>query len=94
MTINRWAKRVDANQEQIISALEAVGASVLIVGKPLDLLVGVPQSKKLAFFECKVKDTGKLTKAQLDFLDKWSAYPLFVVDSPEVAVAVYEEFAK
>jgi hypothetical protein len=36
----RRAARVDANQRQIIAALEAAGASVEVLGLPLDLLVG------------------------------------------------------
>lgn len=47
----RYALRTDANQSQIVSALEAAGARVLVIGKPVNLLVGVRH--KFAFFECK-----------------------------------------
>ena len=36
----RYAARVDANQEQVVSALRAAGAYVWIIGLPVDLLVG------------------------------------------------------
>lgn len=36
----RYAARVDSNQSTIIEALEAAGASVEVLGLPLDLLVG------------------------------------------------------
>ena len=36
----RYAKRVDANQDQIVSVLRAAGAYVWIIGLPVDLLVG------------------------------------------------------
>jgi len=36
----RRAARVDANQEQIVSALRAAVAYVLIIGLPVDLIVG------------------------------------------------------
>lgn len=36
----RHAARVDANQAAIVAALEAAGATVEVIGQPLDLLVG------------------------------------------------------
>lgn len=39
MTLNRYAKRKDANQDQIVKALEQVGAEVWIVDRPCDLIV-------------------------------------------------------
>jgi len=36
----RHAARVDANQAQIVAALRDAGASVWIIGLPVDLLVG------------------------------------------------------
>ena len=94
MSLNRFAKRVDATQDAIVSALRAAGAHVLILSKPVALLVGVPYTKKLALFECKTPKVGKLTKAQLDFLEEWYMYPLFVVDSPENALEFYRELSK
>lgn len=39
MSLARFAKRRDANQRQIVEALEQVGAEVWITDRPADLLV-------------------------------------------------------
>ena len=39
MTLARFAKRRDANQREIVEALERVGAEVWITDRPADLLV-------------------------------------------------------
>ena len=46
-----YALRVDANQSQVISALEGAGAKVLVIGQPVDLLVGI--GGRFGFFEIK-----------------------------------------
>ncbi len=55
----RHAARVDANQEQIVSALRAAGAFVWIIGLPVDLLVGY----KNHTFLVEVKSTSKNNRA-------------------------------
>jgi len=88
VSLNRYAKRVDANQTQVINALQAAGAQVLVLSKPLDLLVGI--AGKLALFE--VKDGNKPpsqqdhTDAQKKFLKEWNGYPVCTVDGPEAAL--------
>ena len=84
----RYALRVDQNQTQVISALEAAGALVEVIGKPTDLLVGI--NGKLALFE--VKDGAKMpsqrkkTPLQQRFFEKYAGYPICLVDSPETAL--------
>ena len=80
----RYAARVDANQEQIVSALRGAGAYVWIIGLPVDLLVGY----KGHTFLVEVKDGSKkrLTKLQADFFENWSGSTLCRVDSPEAAL--------
>lgn len=84
----RYALRVDANQSQVISALESAGAKVLVIGKPVDLLVGI--NGKFAFFE--VKDGSKppsqrkKTKLQERFFALFPGYPVCLVDGPEAAL--------
>ena len=84
----RYALRTDANQSQIISALEAAGAKVLIIGKPVDLLIGI--NGKFAFFECKdgakPPSARKKTKLQTMFFATFPDYPVCLVDSPEAAL--------
>jgi hypothetical protein len=80
----RYAARVDANQEQIVSALRAAGAYVWIIGLPIDLLVGF----KGHTFLVEIKDGPKkrLTKLQTDFFDNWCGGTLCRVDCPDAAL--------
>ena len=88
----RRAARIDANQEQIVLALRAAGASVqslagVGVGVP-DLLVGY-QGKTLLL---EIKDGKKppserrLTEDQLKWHGAWRGGPLAVVDSVDAAL--------
>lgn len=69
----RRAARVDANQGAIVAALLAAGASVEVIGKPVDLLVGFGGRNLL--LECKDGDktpgNRPLTKAQKKFIPNW-----------------------
>ena len=87
----RRAARVDRNQEEIVKALRAVGASVQSLaaignGCP-DLLVGY--QKKNILME--VKDGKKppsqrtLTPDQEKWHDAWSGAKVYVVDSVQAA---------
>ena len=80
----RYAARVDANQDQIVSALRAAGASVWIIGLPVDLLVGFRGHT----FLMEVKDGSKkrLTKLQADFFESWTGGTLCRVDGSEAAL--------
>lgn len=88
----RRAAKVDANQEQVVQALRAAGATVqtlAAVGKGVpDLLVGY-QGKTLLL---EVKDgrrppsERRLTEDQLVWHGAWRGGPLAVVDGPEAAL--------
>ena len=80
----RRAARVDANQQQIVSALRAAGAYVWIIGLPIDLLVGF----KGHTFLVEVKDgpRKRLTALQEDFFNNWSGSTLARIDGPEAAL--------
>lgn len=84
----RYALRTDANQTAVISALEAAGATVLVVGKPLDLLVGIRSQFMLIEVKdgAKVKSAQKPTKAQVKFFERFPGYPWAIVDGPEAAL--------
>ena len=90
----RHALRTDANQTQVVSALKAAGATVEVIGKPLDLLVGGTNSKgekKMMLMEVKVPG-GTKTPFQEGFFERWKAwegYTLSQVDGPEAAVRAY-----
>ena len=80
----RYAARVDANQDQIVSALRAAGAYVWVIGLPVDLLVGF----KGHTFLVEVKNCPKrrLTALQADFFENWSGSTLARIDGPEAAL--------
>lgn len=88
----RRAAKVDANQDQVVSALRAAGVLVLslaALGKGVpDLLCAF--RGRLVLLE--VKDGNKppsarkLTADQIDFHQAWKNVPLFVVDSPWAAL--------
>jgi hypothetical protein len=80
----RYAARVDANQDQIVSALRAAGAVVWIIGLPVDLLVGFKNHTFLV--EIKTTSKKKLTKLQADFFENWTGGTLCRIDSPEAAL--------
>lgn len=80
----RYAKRVDANQDQIVSALRAAGAYVWIIGLPVDLLVGYKGHTFLV--ECKDGPRKRLTKLQQEFFAKWIGGSLERIEGPEQAL--------
>jgi hypothetical protein len=80
----RRAARVDATQEQIVSALRAAGAYVWIIGLPVDLLVGYNNHSFLV--EVKSGHSKRLTKLQADFFENWTGGTLCRIDSPEAAL--------
>jgi hypothetical protein len=94
MSINRTAKRIDANQQSIVDALRRLGASVYILGKPVDLLVGYRGKNLLV----EVKDGAKppsaraLTQAQIDFCATWLGQWAVVKDVPEAIDLVRRGF--
>ena len=80
----RYAKRVDANQDQIVSALIAAGAYVWIIGLPVDLLVGYKNHTFLV--EIKNGPKKRLTGLQEDFFENWYGSTLARIDGPEAAL--------
>jgi len=80
----RHAKKVDANQEQIVSALRAAGAYVWIISLPVDLLVGY----KGHTFLVEIKRTAKsrFTPLQTDFFKNWCGGTLARIDTPDAAL--------
>ena len=80
----RHAARVDANQDQVVTALRAAGAYVWIIGLPVDLLVGYKGRTILM----EVKDGPKkpLTALQHAFFANWAGGTLARVDGPQAAL--------
>ena len=81
----RRAARVDANQDQVIIALRAAGAYVLIIGLPVDLLVGYKGRTML--MEVKTGPKKPLTALQQALFANWTGCTLARVDGPESALS-------
>lgn len=86
MRLSRANKR-DKNEPEIVKALEAIGATVIRLDLPLDLLVYY--RKKLWLLEVKAEG-GRLTKGQREFIEKHPG-PVAVVREPEEAIRVITE---
>ncbi len=88
----RYALRVDSNQDAVLSALEAAGAQVEVISKPVDLLVGgiaKDGTKKMMLMEVKDGPKKRKTTYQKGLFERWEGYPLCLVDGPEAAVRMY-----
>jgi hypothetical protein len=81
-----YAKKVDANQAEIVSVLRDTGASVLVLsrvgqGCP-DLAVGF---RGFTYFLEVKSENGKLTPAEKSFFDSWKGRAA-IVRSPDDAL--------
>jgi hypothetical protein len=71
MSLNRYAKNIDANQPEIIKALEACAVKVYVLSKPVDLLC-CRQDGTLFLLEVKNPDgKDRITKEQAEFMAVW-----------------------
>lgn len=68
MTINRFNARRDANEPEIITEFERLGAQVIRIDEPCDLIVGYKGHCYLV--EVKT-EKGKLTATQEKFTKEW-----------------------
>lgn len=84
----RRAARTDRNQADIVEALRAAGASVEVIGLPLDLLVGIQGLTVLMEVKDPTSRYGKkgANPNQREFMDRWNGGPVALVDSPEAAL--------
>lgn len=86
----RRAAKVDDNQPEIVEGLRRAGASVEIIGRPVDLLVGYRGQT----FILEVKDGSKvpsarvLTPTQVEFFKSWRGGPAEKVETLEQALRV------
>jgi len=89
----RRAARIDANQNNIVKALRAAGASVRVItqgdGIP-DLLLGYNGHTLLMELKDgdKPPSARKLTEAEKKFFDEWKGGSLSIVNSVEEALAI------
>ncbi len=88
----RRAARVDSTQAEIVDALRKAGASVWIIGLPVDLIVGVAGATALV--ECKSL-TGKrkpkparYTELQREFMATWRGGPVATLTDADSALTL------
>jgi hypothetical protein len=87
------AARVDDNQTGIVDALRAVGVSVEIIGKPVDLLLC--HRGETLLMEVKNPDgKDRLTKDQVEFIARWPGKVHIVHSIDEALRAVLGEAMK
>lgn len=85
MSLNRYAKRRDENEKEIVAALEKAGCAVVRLDMPCDLLVSCRARPAYNWLiECKVPG-GTLTPKQKDFVRDWPGQ-IRVVETAEEAI--------
>lgn len=81
--------KLDGNHKDVVDALRDYGCNVKSLAGVgtglLDLLCGL--HGRLFLVETKVPG-GTLTPAQVEFIEEWKAFPLFVVESAAEAIEV------
>tara|TARA_R110000822_G_scaffold187183_3_gene325971 strand:- start:831 stop:1124 length:294 start_codon:yes stop_codon:yes gene_type:complete len=85
MSLNRYAKNRDTNEREIVDGLRAIGARVVQIDRPVDLLVGY--RRRTFLLEVK-SGRGRLTPLQVEFFEAWSGGTAVVVRSLEEAIDV------
>ena len=74
MSLNRYAKRRDENEPDIIARIRSHGVSVYLLDKPCDVLCGFNGLDRIAEIKMprnKRGDPSKLTPAQVKFKAVW-----------------------
>lgn len=97
VSLNRYAKRRDANESEIVEALEKVGATVERLDTPADLLVGWhgPRHLHRRNYLIEVKMPGaRLTRAQERFHEAWRGQICVVHNVYEALCVIGEEWPR
>jgi hypothetical protein len=90
VSLNRYAKARDTNEAEIVRELRAVGATVVLLDQPVDLLVGFRGRNFLLEVKQPIGPRGgsshsALTSDQIEFFQLWRG-EVIVVRSPEAAL--------
>lgn len=91
----RYGKRVDANQLEIVNALERISCDVCEIGWPLDLLVGYRGRNWLLEIKDpeQIPSERKLTGEQVQFFNTWRGQRA-KVETVDEAIAVVTAVTK
>jgi hypothetical protein len=82
----RIVHRSDANQAAIVDALRAVGATVDVIGEPVDLLCGYRGKNYL--MEVKPSEKSRLQPSQVEFFQRWRGAVVKVTSVGEALAAI------
>ena len=92
MSLNRYAKRRDDNEEEIVKALESIGCTVVRLDTPVDLLVG--RGGRNILLEVKnpslPPSSRKKTKPQEQFFAAWKGQVRLVTTAASAIEAVQD----
>ena len=71
MSMPKYGASVDINQKEIVDALKQIGCSVVVIGTPVDLLVGYRKHNFLVEVKAPGAKPRKDQEAQRQFLKDW-----------------------
>lgn len=87
MSLNRYAKKRDAAEPEVVSTLIQCGFSVERVDRPVDLLVGFRRRMWAVEVKSSAKGYGKsLNKNQQAFADNWRGPDVVILRSAQDAL--------
>lgn len=87
MSLNRYAKRRDAAEPEVVSTLQSCGFSVVRIDRPVDLLVGF--RRRMWAVEVKSSDKGygkRLNTNQQAFADGWRGPDVVILRNAQEAM--------
>lgn len=87
----RRAAKSDRNQQAIMDRLRQIGARVIPIKEPVDLLVGYRGHTVL--LEVKAEG-GRLTEQQVQFIAGWIGGPVHIVKGPDEAASLVVDICK
>jgi hypothetical protein len=86
MSMNRWAKKRDVAEPEVVSALVQCGFSVERIDRPVDLLVGFRGETHIVEVKSSDKGYGKsLNDNQQRFSDAWRGSQVVILRSAQDA---------
>jgi hypothetical protein len=96
LSLNRYAKKRDIAEPEVVKTLRDCGFSVERIDRPVDLIVGVPRTRRTHLVEVKTGKS-KLNENQREFVDVWRGSEIVTLrDAQEAmdwAVMVSQEAA-
>ena len=91
MGLPKYAQKKDKNEQEIVDALTAIGATVYRIGTPVDLLVGYRARNLL--LECKnPSGRNRKTPLQEEFFKTWRGQVRIVRNAEEAIKCVLEAY--